>query len=217
MSPKTGNQAIAFARKNREFPPGFCLKYVRTAYGVGPLFPSAAEAWRNAQFKHLVGSGMQVPRGVPVYWTGGSQGFGHIAIAAGNGTCWSTDAGGSGIVAKVKIDDLTAKWGIDFKGWAEDVNNVRVFNAANAAKPNSVKPVRLKQLMPDPKDDVREVQKALKRKLPKVASDIPVDGYFGPRTQKAYAAWQRRCGFTGSAADGIPGKISLQRLGFAVK
>ena len=121
------------------------------------------------------------------------------------------------MVAKVKIDDLTANWGIDFKGWAEDVNAVRVFDAAGKKKKDNVKPIRLKQVMPDPKDDVRDVQKALKRKMPKVASDLKADGFFGADTQRAYAAWQRRCGFTGSAADGVPGKISLQRLGFDVR
>ncbi|MFC9847801.1 N-acetylmuramoyl-L-alanine amidase [Streptomyces sp. NPDC060223] len=39
------------------------------------------------------------------------------------------------------------------------------------------------------------------------------DGHFGTATKTAYAAWQRRCGFTGSAADGLPGKSSLTKLG----
>ncbi|HEY5837180.1 MAG TPA: peptidoglycan-binding protein LysM, partial [Streptomyces sp.] len=39
------------------------------------------------------------------------------------------------------------------------------------------------------------------------------DGSFGTRTRDAYAAWQRHCGYTGPAADGIPGKASLARLG----
>ncbi|MFB7919234.1 LysM peptidoglycan-binding domain-containing protein [Streptomyces sp. NPDC056061] len=39
------------------------------------------------------------------------------------------------------------------------------------------------------------------------------DGSFGTVTVTAYAAWQRRCGYTGSAADGIPGKASLEKLG----
>lgn len=42
-----------------------------------------------------------------------------------------------------------------------------------------------------------------------------VDGHFGTATVKAYAAWQRRCGYTGAAADGIPGRDSLTRLGRA--
>lgn len=39
------------------------------------------------------------------------------------------------------------------------------------------------------------------------------DGHYGTTTVSAYAAWQRRCGYTGSDADGIPGKSSLTRLG----
>ncbi|MGW2252877.1 peptidoglycan-binding protein [Kitasatospora sp. NPDC001660] len=42
-----------------------------------------------------------------------------------------------------------------------------------------------------------------------------VDGSFGSLTVTAYAAWQRRCGYDGAAADGIPGHDSLQRLGAA--
>ncbi|MGA5821682.1 peptidoglycan-binding protein [Kitasatospora sp. NPDC094028] len=42
-----------------------------------------------------------------------------------------------------------------------------------------------------------------------------VDGSFGSLTVAAYAAWQRRCGYSGDAADGIPGWDSLQRLGAA--
>jgi peptidoglycan hydrolase-like protein with peptidoglycan-binding domain len=40
-----------------------------------------------------------------------------------------------------------------------------------------------------------------------------VDGSFGTRTVTAYAALQRRYDYSGSAADGIPGKASLTRLG----
>ena len=47
------------------------------------------------------------------------------------------------------------------------------------------------------------------------------DGVWGPATTVAYAAWQRRCGFTGADADGLPGEESLRLLGeahdFAVK
>ncbi|MGW1278007.1 N-acetylmuramoyl-L-alanine amidase [Streptomyces tsukubensis] len=40
-----------------------------------------------------------------------------------------------------------------------------------------------------------------------------VDGHFGTATKDAYAAWQRRLGYTGGAADGIPGAASLRKLG----
>jgi hypothetical protein len=39
------------------------------------------------------------------------------------------------------------------------------------------------------------------------------DGHYGTVTVKAYAAWQKRCGYSGAAADGIPGKTSLTKLG----
>lgn len=216
MSPRTPAQAIAFARRTRTFPEGLCLVFVRSAFGVSALFGSAAAAWRGAQFKHPVSSGMQVPRGAPVFWTGGSRGFGHIAIGTGNGRCWSSDAGGPGRTAKVSIDELTDRFNIDFQGWAEDVNGVRVFDADQRARKQASHTVHLKQLQPDPREDVREVQRALKRRLPQATKDLPVDGHFGLQTQQAYAAWQRRCGFDGADADGIPGKISLQRLGFDV-
>lgn len=39
------------------------------------------------------------------------------------------------------------------------------------------------------------------------------DGSFGTKTVSAYAAWQRRCGFGGADADGLPGRTTLERLG----
>jgi hypothetical protein len=41
------------------------------------------------------------------------------------------------------------------------------------------------------------------------------DGHFGSATVDAYARWQRLLGYSGSAADGIPGKVSLVKLGRA--
>ncbi|MEV0503469.1 N-acetylmuramoyl-L-alanine amidase, partial [Streptomyces spectabilis] len=42
-----------------------------------------------------------------------------------------------------------------------------------------------------------------------------VDGHFGTSTVAAYRKWQRRCGYSGAAADGIPGRNSLAALGRA--
>lgn len=39
------------------------------------------------------------------------------------------------------------------------------------------------------------------------------DGHWGTSTTPAYAKWQRRCGYTGAAADGNPGMASLRSLG----
>lgn len=59
--------------------------------------------------------------------------------------------------------------------------------------------------------EVLVVERALAAE--KLLASQYVDGSFGSKTVAAYAALQRRYGYSGSAADGIPGKTSLTRLG----
>jgi len=66
-------------------------------------------------------------------------------------------------------------------------------------------------LTPGAKDSVLAVEQALE------ALDLLdpqwVDGYFGTQTVSAYAAYQRSLGYTGLAANGLPGTASLTKLG----
>lgn len=55
------------------------------------------------------------------------------------------------------------------------------------------------------------VQTALNKWHP--SSPLLVDGIFGPVTKARYTLWQNECGFTGAAADGVPGISSLTSLG----
>lgn len=79
----------------------------------------------------------------------------------------------------------------------------RLIAAAKADPPKSGTPVSY--------SGVRTVESAL------VAEGLLAkryfDGHFGTATVAAYAAWQRRCGYRGRDADGIPGMDSLRRLG----
>ncbi|MFL4904669.1 peptidoglycan-binding protein [Streptomyces sp. MMS24-I2-30] len=59
---------------------------------------------------------------------------------------------------------------------------------------------------------VRLVEAAL-RAEGLLAATYAADGSFGSTTVTAYAAWQRRCGYSGNDADGIPGKTTLAKLG----
>jgi peptidoglycan hydrolase-like protein with peptidoglycan-binding domain len=61
------------------------------------------------------------------------------------------------------------------------------------------------------KAEVLLVERALAAE--KLLASQYVDGSFGTLTVTAYKAWQKRLGYTGSAADGIPGKASLTKLG----
>jgi hypothetical protein len=107
---------------------GLCLQFVRTCYAVDAHYPSAAEAWRAAEHKHRETDGDNVPRGVPFFWTGGSQGFGHVVISVGGGLCWSNDIKVNGGISLARIDDITRRWGLKPQGWTEDVNTVRVWH-----------------------------------------------------------------------------------------
>lgn len=40
----------------------------------------------------------------------------------------------------------------------------------------------------------------------------PVDGIWGPRTKEAYKRYQNACGYSGAAANGIPGFATFKRL-----
>lgn len=62
---------------------------------------------------------------------------------------------------------------------------------------------------PGAKKSVKRIQRALRRRGIRVA----VDGNFGAQTTRGYARWQRRLGFAGLDASGIPGETSLKRLG----
>jgi hypothetical protein len=62
-----------------------------------------------------------------------------------------------------------------------------------------------------PSGDVRDVQHALNRAL-KPSPDLDLTGIADAATKAAYKAWQRKLGYTGDDADGIPGPTSLGSL-----
>jgi hypothetical protein len=61
------------------------------------------------------------------------------------------------------------------------------------------------------KASVLRVERALHRKH--LLARQWVDGSFGSRTKAAYASWQRRLGYSGLGANGLPGETSLTKLG----
>ncbi len=67
---------------------------------------------------------------------------------------------------------------------------------------------------PGAKAHVLVVEQALKAKGLLAAAQT--DGHYGTSTLEAYAAWQRRLGYSGLDANGVPGRTSLTELGFTV-
>jgi hypothetical protein len=128
---RTGAKAVAYARTITRWPVGYCLKYVRTCFGISGKYPSAISAWNNAKHRH--GPSSAVPPGVPVFFRGGR--YGHVAISVGNGKCRSTDYPRRGVVSEVAISTLAKNWNYPYLGWTEDLNGVRIYSKPAAAKP----------------------------------------------------------------------------------
>lgn len=78
----------------------------------------------------------------------------------------------------------------------------------------TVKTVHLSRLQPGKRNtDVVLLKKRLRRKGFYEGSN---GKFFGKNLQKAYAEYQKSLGFSGADADGVPGRKTLQKLGFRV-
>lgn len=80
---------------------------------------------------------------------------------------------------------------------------------ANVVIQAQVEPFRGNQSGLAGNDDVKRVQQGLNA----VGISTTVDGWYGNGTTSAYATWQRRLGYSGLDATGIPGPSSLTSLG----
>lgn len=121
----TAPVAARNAENDRVNDPGMCLQQVRMWCGIGARYADATTAWKNTNDRHP-GDKTNIPRGAAVYWTGGSKGYGHIALSLGNGKVRSTDSGGRGKVATVDLGWVERTWGMPYAGWAWDINEVPI-------------------------------------------------------------------------------------------
>lgn len=79
----------------------------------------------------------------------------------------------------------------------------------------SVKTVHLSRLKPGKRNkDIWRVKNRLRRRGFYKAANTT--NYFGSSLLNAYAKWQEHLGYDGQDANGIPGRESLQKLGFRV-
>lgn len=108
-----------------------CLKFVRTVLQVPAKAPRAIDAWHAVPDGHQHGW-YNPPAGVPVFWSGGSSGAGHVALADGHGHVYSSDILRDGKVDLVPIATIHAKWGLTYLGWTESLNGVLVYETPAA-------------------------------------------------------------------------------------
>ncbi len=121
-------QAIAYARSEVTNPDkdytGMCLHFCAWTYGfTSSGVASAADFWRGTPASQKRSSDRKPPVGSLVCWTGGSKGFGHIAIVVGynKGTPMiaSNDIRRRGKIDIVPLGEIEAKWGQHYEGWTK--------------------------------------------------------------------------------------------------
>lgn len=219
---RTGSPAVAVAVAESRRPSddweGMCLRFVRTCLDVDAKYRTARIAWSHVAVADRHG-GRRPPPAVPGWWAVGLNW--HVALSAGGGNFWSTDIREPGQIDLVTGATIERAWGARWLGWSETINGRRIW----IAPPPVADRVSLARLVEafqtDPhraqgrgvhEPDVRVVEAALRREG-LLDTRWAGDGYAGTATRHAYARWQRRCGYRGAAADGIPGAASLRRLG----
>ncbi|BCM92337.1 hypothetical protein IAD21_04216 [Abditibacteriota bacterium] len=217
---RTGTAALEWCANEVAHPSrdwyNWCLVFSRRAFGVAAKYPDATKAWQNTQFKK--GTTSTPPEAVPVWWTGGSSNHGHVVVSAGNGYCYSTDILRHGKVDKVKISFITLHWGLNYRGWSEDINDVKVYTPSANVPAVDLSNVRdaiirnypLPKLAEQNQPDILRVEHALQAEN-LLDNTKPSEGFSGQVWRQAYAKWQRST--VPGPYDGIPGIRSLTLLG----
>lgn len=120
-----------------------CDQFVASMYGYGASGYDTAQAhWDTlpGNVKHT--GDMGAPAGSLMFWQGGSNGYGHVALSDGQGGIYSTDISGAGTVSHVPASDISQKWGMGYLGWTPPVfqgqsGSVGVYTGVASATPVS--------------------------------------------------------------------------------
>ena len=121
----------------------WCLAVAQKTFNVAPFAASAQIAWNWNNTKH---TDRNLPEGcfVPIWWTGGAQNYGHVAVAKRTGDriqIWTSpyrhkpyfDYFEGGLNAT--IDNVSRIYGVRYAGWTETMNTTRVVEWVNPPKP----------------------------------------------------------------------------------
>jgi len=101
---------------------GFCLAFTRSVFEVNGKYVDAITAWNKSPTQHA--GDRHPPPAVPVYFHTASP-HRHVAFHAGDGVIVSTF--NEHIRRYDSIEVVEDKFNGEFIGWAEDINDVRVF------------------------------------------------------------------------------------------
>jgi len=122
--------------------PGWCLQYVRQAFGLPARHPTATAAWEASESKHR---DRNFPKGVwlPVWFSLANEPAGHVALMAPDGSVFSTSDLGSVPHQHLDLSDLMnyyARYGmrLTYLGWTEDVAGYPVLTDGGIAAQGTI-------------------------------------------------------------------------------
>ena len=117
----------------------WCLAVAQKTFNVAPFAASAQIAWNWNNTKH---TDRNLPDGcfVPIWWTGGVQNYGHVAVAKRTGNriqIWSSPYRHKPYFdyfegeLNATIDNVSRIYGVNYAGWTETMNTTRVVEWVN--------------------------------------------------------------------------------------
>lgn len=210
LASEVAARAKAYSAKGTFWGVGYCLRFARTCAGAPGGVSNAYLAWMNAKRKHISGT---PPKGAMVFWSGGAKKYGHVAVSAGGGRCWSTDIDRPGKVDLVGIAELGARWpNLKLIGWTEDINGTTI---SGLTPPPPAQPkLHVGDLAPSKRNAaVKTLQIALRQRGYARLNPSGATGYFGTETRAMVRAFQHAQGWRDGDADGLVDLKTLQRLG----
>jgi hypothetical protein len=114
--------------------PGWCLMYVRQAFGLPARYASATEAWEASETQHR---DRDFPAGVwtPVWYGIDREPLGHVVLLAPDGSVYSTSDNSTVPHHHPSLQDLEDfyagwDWPLTYRGWTEDVAGYPVIASA---------------------------------------------------------------------------------------
>ncbi len=101
---------------------GLCDHAVGLWYGLAHSGQASARThWLAIPANRKAPLAPRQPAGALVFYGVVSSGYGHVAIADGNGYIWSTDILRAGKVDRVPWQMVVQKWGLPLLGWSDPV------------------------------------------------------------------------------------------------
>lgn len=119
MSVSSVAEVLLRCATTRSWEQGMCGQFCAAMYGYGASgYRDAITQWQQIPAALKFPGSADAPPGALLFWSGGSQGHGHVAIAVGDGSCFSIDIAGAGTVSRAPVRLISQQWGLPYQGWS---------------------------------------------------------------------------------------------------